>query len=261
MDFVKGTGIPRYQSYIICTSPRSGSTLLCKLLEATGQSGHPGSHFHQPSIAAWLDDYGLSDRHFADPVSRLSAIFEAARQTGTGTTGMFGLRLQRHSFDFFMQKLAVLHPDQTHDADRIQTAFGRTLFIHLTRDNKLDQAISRVIAEQSGLWHKAADGSELERLSAPQTPTYDAARISEHITTLTAYDAQWQRWFDQQRLSPVRVSYDDLSHAPAQQLARILDALDLDPALATDITAPTAKLSDQTNQAWAQRYQAEASTP
>ncbi len=258
---MKGPGIALYQSYIICTSPRSGSTLLCKLLEATGHSGHPGSHFHQPSIAAWLATYGLSDHHFADPVARLAAIFEAARQTGTGTAGMFGLRLQRHSFDFFMQNLAILHPNHPNDADRIHAAFGRTLFIHLTRDNKLDQAISRVIAEQSGLWHKAADGSELERLSAPQTPTYDEARISEHIATLTAYEAQWQAWFDQQRLSPVRVSYDDLSHAPTQQLACILDALGLDPALATDVTVPTAKLSDQTNQAWAQRYQAEASAP
>ncbi|MEM9574759.1 MAG: Stf0 family sulfotransferase, partial [Pseudomonadota bacterium] len=26
---------PRYKSFIICTSPRSGSTLLCKLLSAT----------------------------------------------------------------------------------------------------------------------------------------------------------------------------------------------------------------------------------
>jgi trehalose 2-sulfotransferase len=258
---VRGTGIPRFQSYIICTSPRSGSTLLCKLLEATGKSGHPGSHFHQPSIAAWLEYYGLSDHPFADPLSRLTAIFDAARQTGTGTTGMFGLRLQRHSFDFFMQNLETLHPDHPHDTDRIHAAFGRTLFIHLTRPNKLDQAISRVIAEQSGLWHKSADGSELERLSAPQTPIYSAARISEHIATLTAYDVQWQAWFDQQGLSPLRVSYDDLSHAPTQQLDRILDALGLGPSLAADVAVPTAKLADHINQDWAQRYLAETSPP
>ncbi|HBF29284.1 Stf0 family sulfotransferase, partial [Rhizobium sp.] len=29
----------KFSSYVICTSPRSGSTLLCKLLAATGISG------------------------------------------------------------------------------------------------------------------------------------------------------------------------------------------------------------------------------
>ncbi|MBT6203829.1 MAG: sulfotransferase, partial [Rhodospirillaceae bacterium] len=41
----------RYQSYVICTSPRSGSTLLCSLLAATGLAGNPCSHFHDPSIS------------------------------------------------------------------------------------------------------------------------------------------------------------------------------------------------------------------
>jgi hypothetical protein len=32
-------------SYLICATPRSGSTLLCHALDATGISGHPDEHF------------------------------------------------------------------------------------------------------------------------------------------------------------------------------------------------------------------------
>ena len=41
----------KYESYVLCTSPRSGSTLLCKLLAATGVAGNPDSYFHRPAVS------------------------------------------------------------------------------------------------------------------------------------------------------------------------------------------------------------------
>jgi len=31
------------RSYVVCATPRSGSTLLCELLKSTGVAGHPVS--------------------------------------------------------------------------------------------------------------------------------------------------------------------------------------------------------------------------
>ena len=179
---------PLYKSYIICTSPRSGSTLLCMLLEETGRLGNPNSHFHNPSLFSWLETYELHNVNFSSKQEALSAIFGAAIARGTGDTGVFGLRLQRGSFEFFMQQTSMLYSGMQSDVERIQAAFGHTQFVYLTRPNKLDQAISRVKAIQTGLWHKAADGTELERLSEPQEPYYDAAAISHHLTELTELD-------------------------------------------------------------------------
>jgi LPS sulfotransferase NodH len=139
--------------------------LLCKLLAATGISGEPDSHFHSPSVSDWTGYYNIVAEDFDSERELLSAIFKAARDRGTGRTDMCGLRMQGHSFDYFMQKLRVLHESCLCDSERIQVAFGKTLFIHLTRLNKLDQAISYVKASQSGLWHKAPDGTELARVS------------------------------------------------------------------------------------------------
>ena len=151
----------KYDSYIICTSPRSGSTLLCKLLAATGVAGNPDSYFHRPSISDWLADLGLTRKRSVPERELLEAIFRAAIAKGTLGTGIFGLRLQRHSFDFFTEKLAVLYPEHSNDVERFQAAFGRTLFVHLTRRDKVAQAVSYVKAQQTGLWHAAPDGTEL----------------------------------------------------------------------------------------------------
>lgn len=239
-----------FDSYVICTSPRSGSTLLCELLKGTGIAGRPDSHFHTPSFDRWLEVYGLTDRQFASHAAALDAVFAAAIAKGTGETGIFGLRLQRGSFSFFQEQLAVLHPGHTRDVARIEAAFGRTRFIHLRRHDKLDQAVSLSIAEQSGLWHRAADGSEYERTAPPQAPKYDRDDIARHMEDLAGMDADWEAWFERENVMPLRLSYDDLAAAPRETLGRVLEALGLDPSGASDSEVPMAKLADATSRAW-----------
>ena len=248
---------PSFASYIICTSPRSGSTLLCGLLAATGVAGRPGSHFHEPSLDGWFDAYGLAGRAFRTQPEALRAVFDAVRERGTGGTGLFGLRMQQGSFAFFLEQLAVLHPDRPSDAARIKAEFGPTLFVHLTRPDKLDQAISRVRAEQTGLWHRNADGTELERLSPPAEPHYDPGAIARHRDDLAAHDAAWTTWFEDENIDPLRIRYDDLAGDPRGTLARVLSALGLDPEAAGAIQPPTAKLADTVSREWRRRFEAE----
>ena len=98
-----------YRSYVICTTPRSGSTLLCQLLASTGKSGNPDSWFHQPSVSSWIKYHlNVSSEHFATKREALATVLQAAIERGTNETGLFGLRLQRERVDFLMQQLAVL---------------------------------------------------------------------------------------------------------------------------------------------------------
>ncbi len=248
-----------YQSYIICTSPRSGSTLLCKLLAATDKSGKPDSHFHSPAVSDWAGYYKISGDDFTNERDLLKAIFRAAHERGSGSTGICGLRLQRKSAEFFMQKLLVLCKGGTlnSDVERIQRVFGNTLFIHLSRHNKLDQAISLLKASQTGLWHKAPDGTELDRTATHQEPVYDAHAIASHLAELTDMDAHWNSWFHEQALEPLRISYDDLSANPTGILARILGQLGVDLKLSEGIDLPVAKLADETSKLWAKRFLSE----
>ncbi|MCA0872656.1 Stf0 sulfotransferase family protein [Seohaeicola saemankumensis] len=255
------SGARPFPAYVICTAPRSGSTLLCSLLRATGVAGHPGSHFHEPSVADWAEDHGVNPAPDETRRELLAQVFRAAQDTGRGGTGVFGLRLQRDSFDFFARQLAILHPDPPDDAARMQAAFGPLLFIHLTRPDKLAQAVSYVMATQTGLWHRAPDGRELERLSPPRAPAYDAPAIRERLDEMTAHDAAWRRWFANQGIAPLSVTYDDLTADPVATLRRLLAALGLDPAAGNGITPGTARLADATSADWVRRFRAELSGP
>lgn len=245
-----------FQAYMICTSPRSGSTLLCRLLREAGQAGHPDSHFHAPSLEKWLGHYDLEQREFPTNAEALRAVFREAIARGKANSNLFGLRMQRHSFPFFLDQLAVVHPGPPTDNTRIEAAFGRTLFIHLTRENKLDQAISYVRAEQSGLWHKASDGTEIERLSAPQDPVFDAPAIAAQLAASEQMDRDWAAWFAAQNITPLRITYDALSAAPYATLNIILNALGV-AEQPKGTTVPTAKLADAINAEWAKRFRAE----
>jgi LPS sulfotransferase NodH len=248
-------------SYVICTSPRSGSTLLCRLLSQTGVAGDPDSHFHEASLEAWRDDYALRHEDTASERDLLARIFQAAIARGQGASGVFGLRLQRHSFQFFTAKLAALYPSMPGDRSRLTAAFGRTAFIHLARTDKLEQAVSYVRAEQSGLWHRAPDGTELERLAPPRAPTYDAERIRHQIEQFAAWERDWTAWFDRERIEPLRLTYEDLSSDPQGTLARVLDELGLERGAARRAVPGVAKLADGLSRDWVERFRREGERP
>lgn len=249
--------MPKFDSYVICTSPRSGSTLLCKLLAATDISGKPESYFHTPSADNWAKTLDLTLTDAASEQEAIADIFEAVRAKGRGNTSIFGLRLQRHSVDYFLQKLAKLHPDNPTDLLRFEAAFGRTAFIHLTRMDKVEQAVSYLKAEQTGLWHQAPDGTELERISPPAPPQYDAAAIQERYDRFQAFDRGWTRWFTAEGIHPIRITYEALSADPIGTLRDLLDQLGLERMAASGVTPMVAKLADHTNADWATRFRAE----
>jgi len=246
-----------YRAYVLCTSPRSGSTLLCKLLAASGQAGNPKSYFHEPDLDAWQTYLDLETTRFATNLDRLRALFAAAREKGTSGTGIFGLRLQRHSFDFLFRQLETLHPGEMSLAAKFEAVFGKTLFIHLTRTDKVAQAVSFIKASQTGLWHRAPDGTELERLAPPGEPVYDREQIRAQAQLMERYDLSWADWFEKECIDPMRITYSDLSSCPQKVTGNILEALGRDAAQAEKVDVPVARLSDGLNASWIERFRKE----
>jgi trehalose 2-sulfotransferase len=50
----------RADAYLICATPRTGSSLLCGLLESAGVAGHPESYFRQPDEQSWAERWGIT---------------------------------------------------------------------------------------------------------------------------------------------------------------------------------------------------------
>jgi LPS sulfotransferase NodH len=122
-------------------------------------------------------------------------------------------------------RLSDIQPDMLDDAARFDLAFCKPLYIHLSRHDKVAQAVSLLKAQQGGLWHRAADGTERERLAPPVTLVYDANRLARLVYELETDDAAWNRWFSQFGIEPLRLTYELLAAAPQAVLAQVLSAL------------------------------------
>jgi len=244
-------------SYIICATPRSGSTLLCDLLADTGSAGKPASYYRRQSIPRWVERLAVPSPSGPDDLDFERAYLAAVIKAGSADSDLFGLRLMWESLAELVDRLAHLYPERETDSGRLEAAFGRVVYIHLVRQDKVAQAISRLKAEQSGLWHVAADGSERERMTAPQEPEYDADSIDAYIRESQAHDAAWGKWFAEQGVEPLEITYEDLASEPRAMLAKVLVALGLDPAEADGVEVKTRKMADEDSVDWAARFRVE----
>lgn len=239
----------RPSALIICATPRSGTTLLCDLLAETGVTGVPNSFYRRESVGDFARQLGVDDG--ADFERRYLAAITAE---GRGATDLFSMRVMWPSVSDMSETLSSLFPNETTDAGRIAAAFGSALYLFVERRDKVAQAISRIKAEQSGLWHRAADGSVREQGGAYRAPEYDPAAIAASIAETTAHEAEWHGWFAREGITPMTLSYEELSADPQGALARLLDALGRDPAIAERIVPRTAKLADAQSREWADRF-------
>ena len=252
---VSKVAMPKAANYILCTTSRSGSTLLCSMLRAMGVAGVPDSWIHRPSTAAWAEGLGLAKASPDEkPDQHMRQILQATLKAGRGKTGVFGLRLMRKSHAFLIQQLQGVFGHDISEPDLFNAAFDTPRYIHLVRRDSLAQAISMVRALQSGLWHVAPDGTEVERLAPHMSPHYDRTQISTVLADLTHQKAAWETWFQVHKIAPHLITYEDLSDDPQQVLAGVLAFLGAERHKATGVQGSVAKISNPDTQDWAARY-------
>jgi LPS sulfotransferase NodH len=244
-----------FHAYIICATPRTGSTLLCCLLKAAG-AGDPDSYISR-FIPEWAADWGVPAAESVPPEAFAAAYLDAAIRAGKGGSGIFGLRLMRENVGDLDAMIDLVHPGLPAGRPRFERAFGSVAYVHLSRRDKVGQAVSLVKAEQTGLWHVAPDGSELERLAPPAEPQYDFDRLHREVLELEAFDAAWNAWFADQEIAPHRIAYENLSSDPAGELARLCAVLGHKAPARVDVKPAVAKLADETSREWAERYRAD----
>ena len=166
------------RSLILCTVPRSGSTLLCDLLAATGVGGRPESWFRPGSISGFAKTFGVA--------AEGRAYIDAAIRAGCDGTGTFGLRLMCDHREEALRRLRANSDAKHADAALFRDAFGPANYVFLTRRDGVAQAVSRLRAERSGLWHRNADGSVREQTAERGGMEYDRNDITRYLAEAQA---------------------------------------------------------------------------
>jgi LPS sulfotransferase NodH len=247
-------------TYFVCATPRSGSTLLCRSLAETGVAGRPEEYFERlrhsglprepreyfegigdPSFLALLPETRSGDPGDAE----LERVLPHALAAGTTPNGVFGAKLMWGYFGDLLARLGTT-PDGPAPA-RLAELFGPIRWVHVTRTDKVAQAVSLWRAVQTRSW-SADDAPE-----AP--PVYDARGIAHLRDQLAEQDAAWRDWFAGQRIAPHRVEYERFVADHAATLRGVLAHLGLEVERIPD--PPMHRQGDARSDRWVARFNEE----
>ncbi|WP_043673625.1 Stf0 family sulfotransferase [Streptomyces xylophagus] len=242
-------------SYFICATPRTGSSLLLGLLDSTGVAGHPQAYFRSPDEVAWAERWGIA--HAPQGALDYGDFVRAALVAGRTGNGVFGAKLMWGTHAELASRLAGLHPELAGDELRLlEREFGTRLrFVQLWRDDTLAQAVSWLRAEQTGVWFVGGRG-EISggQGSADGRPRFDRDALTRILRTIDEHNTGWERWFEGYGVQPHRIRYEDLSADPEAVTLRVLDFLGLALPAGRHITPSHHRQADRLNEEWIARY-------
>jgi LPS sulfotransferase NodH/GT2 family glycosyltransferase len=234
-------------SYLICTLPRSGGTLLEQGLSSTGVAGRPEEFF-----------WGVWRGHFTEqwslPANTTDEVFlERARREGATPNGVFACKVHWPQFvelDTMLRRMEngktggdealSCQQWQVPDADRIDRYLPAARYIYLTRRDKTAQAISLHRASTSGVRLNRRDNDEPTR--SRDTPR-DMLAIERIERRLRENDWRWVSYFARYRIEPLTITYEALSSDYPGTIRAVLSFLDLPGA--EDVQIPTRPLGRQ----------------
>lgn len=238
-------------TYLICSTPRTGSTLLCSLLKATGVAGIPQSYFRKQDLRRWAKLWGISSEN---GIFDFNEYVRAAIRAGQSDNGIFAARIMWETLDELMRELRAASSD-VKDSELIEQTFGRTKFLHIRRDDVVAQAVSRLIAEQTQVWHQLESKPQM---AAKNSPDYDFIALQLHVQEAKEHLQAWEDWFRLNDLHPYKISYAQIDENPVSVISGVLEFLGLELPELVSIQAPNKRLANEVNEQWIARYHAES---
>ena len=240
---------PGFDSYLVCATPRTGSTLLCGLLTSSGVAGRPASYFNRRSLQQYADDW-LVPR---PPDERIDETYvRAALVAGTTANGVFGGRIMAETLPELLGDLAAHAPGAKTEVDLLGAHFGRLEFVHLRRRDVVAQAVSWAKALQTHFWHP---GEAVE--PGGQDPRYDEVLIGRLVATIETFEADWTSWFAAHGIVPCEVIYEELAADPLETTRRVLDHLGLSVPPDRQLVVGHRRQADRVNADWVARFEAD----
>ena len=234
-------------SYTIWFTQRTGSTLLCKALEATGIAGKPGEWLYQNNLP---EDYTK-----LSPPGLQEYLWNIA-QTDNGIWGL------KHSFyePAFGQLLAVMKefptcPSKEKNRTAIwEYAFPNHHHIFMTRRNKVRLSVSWWKAIQSQEWHRI-HGEKPTSVDLTNAYSFDA--IKHLYMECSMREAGIQEFFAEGNITPVTIVYEDFILQYEETIRKMLEYFGGDHASVEIHPPPLAQTADVISEEWVQRFRQE----
>src|SRR4051794_38700922 len=254
------------QSYLVAATPRSGSTLLCELLAATGVAGRPAEHFEHLQATSLprqprqyfegldapevVEHLAPTDPGHRRPAGAFTEAFPRVLADGSTPNGVFASKVMwGYLPDLLLglRELPVVGDARGQEA--LAAAFPGVRYVQVLRRDKVAQAVSLWTAVQTAQWRDEGEGP------SGHEPEYVFRGVDHLVEQLVAQERAWTRWFKSAGVEPHVVVYEELADAPRPVVGDTLDALGLERA---DIPEPRMRRqASPRSLEWVARYHAD----
>lgn len=267
-DGAPWTGPPR-RSVLVCSHPRSGSTLLGEALHFAGGLGCAIEYFHAGFRPHLMARWG---------VQTLPELAQAVTRWRTTPEGVLGSKLFWRDLEDLVRALApgLLPPEgqalpldtppelYKAMAEVLAPIFPNATYVHLERRDVLRMAVSGLRAVQTQVWRQIPG---VDHKQAAQAATYDRERLLNIMAHGQHSHRHWRNYFAANGVTPLAVRYEELDRDYEGTVSRLLQAL------GSSASPPPRRMERQAtaeSEAFAQRFlkesmkesiQAEAATP
>jgi len=279
------------RSYLVCATPRSGSTLVCHALEETGVAGRPEEYFEalrHSGRPRRPEEYflGVEDQSIRDHLGERSVgsdpqprsplwsraaydrYLEWAFETGTTDNGVFGAKLMWGYFGEFVSLLRNIPACRDVPlAELMRAVFPDLTFVRVVRANKVRQAVSLWKAVQTATWREdqaSAKAASVEDDGSPPYRSFAEAhrpqlrfhyRAIDHLLKgLLIEEASWDAFFEHSGIKPILVLYENFAADYETSTLNLLERLDLTCAEDFEFEPRMKRQSDRINDDWTKRY-------
>jgi LPS sulfotransferase NodH len=172
-------------------------------------------------------------------VSGLDAYLDALLVHKTSPNGVFGAKVHWGQYD---PLLAGRDP---------AALFPNPRFIHISRGDRLRQAISWVRAMQTLRWKSSEQGR------AGDEVRFDADDIRAKLRRIEGDESRWRALFERHGIAPLEVEYESLAERPERTVGEVLRWFGIDAPAAAPGQARLRRQSDAISEEWARRFLAQ----
>jgi trehalose 2-sulfotransferase len=222
------------RAVIICSSPRTGSGVLCSALWSTELCGRPDEYLGPQTRADYEQLWGShGDRAYAEQVLDYA----------TTPNGVFSMKVHWEQMEWVPWLSAALPPPRT-GASPLLALAPEVDFYWVRRREKLRQAISMYTRRVTGRFRQL-DG---EPLPTPMAVPFDYWAIRHLCEEAEARDRNWAQYFEAAAVAPTPIWYeDDIEHGYVDTARAILTATGIERASDVEVTSEYRKQADETS--------------
>jgi LPS sulfotransferase NodH len=253
--------------YFVCTTPRSGSTLLCEALGLTGVAGRPAEYFEalaHSNLPRQPHEYfeGVGDPLIMAllPAGRTCEVvpelaqardyrqyLDWVREVATTPNGVLGAKLMWGHLTDLVERL---DGDPGAPLRVLEAEFPGARYVRVLRTNKARQAISLWKALQTQRWRDDGDARWMEE----REPVYHFGAIDHLVTQLNCHEAAWDELFRRAGIEPLTITFDEVADDLPGAVQSVLSLLRVDPRGVAPVLPGMRRQADVSSLEWLQRY-------